>query len=156
MSPSTPGSTDITRRQLLAAAGGVSLAVLLHAPPARARGAEGGADGARLATLTALLAAMGCGPAAGMTPELAAVYVERYSAHMDAADPFLRAYAEAALDDLDRTGIAGREPAAAYAQLEAWARDGRHATRAAAALDLTNLPFDDDEARQAGYALVRS
>ena len=54
------------------------------------------------------------------------------------------------------TGIGGLEPQAALAELVAWSQDGRRAALAAAALDLTQLTFGEDEARQAGYSLSRS
>jgi len=144
--------TSLTRRQLLIGAGGLGLAALLHAPVARADAV----DAARLATLTTLLAAVACGPARGMTDQLAGAYVERFSAYYGEADPHFRAYADAALDDIDATGIRLLDGPAAFAEVEAWAAKGGAPARAAAALDLTNLAFEEDEARQAGYALTRS
>jgi hypothetical protein len=136
---------------LLVYAGGVSLAVLLHAPP-RADAAET----ARLATLAALLSAVACGPAAGMSDGVASAYVDRYSAYYAEADPYFRTYADTALDEIATTDIGLLDPPAAFVAIRAWGEDGEHAARAAAALDLTNLVFEDDEARQAGYALTRS
>src|SRR5215208_3902635 len=143
---------DLTRRQLLVAAGGMSLAMLLHAPPARADAV----DPARLVILTALLGAVACGPAGGMTDGLASAYVDRYSAYYTEADPHFRAYADAALDEIGATGIGLLDSPAALAEIHAWGEDGGHGARAAAALDLTNLSFEEDEARQAGYALTRT
>ena len=149
-----PRRTDVTRRQLLAIAGGMSLAAFLHAAP-QAK-AEDAADAARLATLATLLAAVACGPAAGMNDGVVNAYVESYSTYRADADPFFGTYADAALDEIAATGIAQLDPPAALAEIRAWADDGQHAARAAAALDLTNLVFEEDEARQAGYTLTRS
>jgi hypothetical protein len=147
-----PRRTDATRRQLLVAAGGLSLATLFHVAPARADDA----DQTRLATLAALLAAMACGPGGETTDEIASAYVERYAVFHDEADPHFRAYADAALDEVGAAGIRFLDPPAALAAIRSWAEDGQHAARAAAALDLTRLCFEEDEARQAGYALSRS
>jgi hypothetical protein len=143
---------DLTRRQLLVAAGGLTLAALLHAPPVMADGA----DAERLATLAALLAAVACGPGGDMTDDVASAYVERYSVYRIEADPHFRAYADAALDEIDATGFGLLDPPAALAEIRCWAEEGRHAARAAAALDLTKLCFEEDEARQVGYAFSRS
>jgi hypothetical protein len=148
--PGPTGRADLTRRQLLVYAGGISLAVLLHAPP-RADAAET----ARLATLAALLSAVACGPAAGLTDGVASAYVDRYSTYYAEADPYFRTYADTALDEIAATDIALLDPPAALAAIRAWG-DGEHPARAAAALDLTNLVFEEDEARQVGYALTRS
>ena len=149
-----PGKTDVTRRQLLAIAGGMSLAAFLHAaPPAKA---EDTADAARLATLAALLSAVACGPAAGMNDGVVNAYVESYSTYRADADPFFAAYADAALDEIAATGIAQLDPPAALAELRTWADDGQNAPHAAAALDLTHLAFEEDEARQVGYVLSAS
>jgi hypothetical protein len=145
-------TTDLTRRQLLIAAGGIGLAAFLQASPAR----SDTPDAARLATLAALLGAVACGPAAGMTDAVASAYVERFAASYAGADPHFRAYADGALDEIGATGIRLLDAPAGYAELQSWANDGRHAARAAAALDLTNLAFEDDDSRQAGYALTRS
>jgi hypothetical protein len=144
--------TDTTRRQLLVAAGGVSLAALFYPPPVRADDA----DRARLATLTALFAAVACGPGGETTDDIASAYVERYAAFHEQADPHFRAHADAALDEIGATGIGLLDPPAALATIRSWGEDGQHAVRAAAALDLTRLCFEEDEARQAGYALSRS
>jgi hypothetical protein len=143
---------NLTRRQMLAGAGGLGLAALLHAPVARADVAEA----ARLATLTTLLAAVACGPAGGMTEEVASAYVARFSTYYADADPYFRVYADEALDDIDATGFRLLDPPAALAEITTWAAEGGNPVRAAAALDLTNLAFEEDEARQAGYALTRS
>jgi hypothetical protein len=143
---------ETTRRQLLVAVGGVSLAALLHVPPALADDPEP----ARLATLAALLAAVAYGPGGELTGDVAAAYVERYATYRDQADPYMRAYADASLDEIGATGITLLDPPAAFAAIRSWAEDGTHAARAAAALDLTKLSFEEDEARQAGYALTRS
>jgi hypothetical protein len=145
-------TTDLTRRQLLVAAGGMSLAMLLHAPPARANAV----DPARLATLTALLGAVACGPADGLTDDMASAYVGRFAAYHPEADPYFRAYADAALDEIGATDIGLLDSPAALEQLKAWAGDGRHAARAAAAVTLTTLAFEEVEAHQAGYALTGS
>jgi len=144
--------TNLTRRQVLAGAGSLALAAVLHAPVARADTV----DAARLAVLSALLAAVACGPAGGMTEEVASAYVDRFSAYYADADPYLRAYADEALDDIDATGIRLLDAPAALAEITTWAGEGGNPARAAAALDLTNLAFEEDEARQAGYALTRS
>ena len=147
----SPGKTDVTRRQLLAIAGGMSLAALLHtAPQAKA---EDTADALRLATLATLLSAVACGPAAGMNDGIVDAYVESYATYRADADPFFGTYADAALDEIAATGIAQLDPPAALAELRAWADDASNAQRAAAALDLTHLAFEDDEARQVGYVL---
>ena len=138
-----------TRRHLLVAAGGVGLAAVFHTPPARADDA----DSTRLATLAALLAAVACGPGGGMTDDIASAYLERYSAFREQADPYFVVYADASLDELGATGIALLDPPAALAAIRSWGEDGQHAARAAAALDLTRLCFEEDDARQAGYAL---
>jgi len=143
---------ETTRRQLLVAAGGISLAALLRASPALADDPET----ARLATLAALLAAVARGPAGEMSDEVAAAYVKRYAAYHDEADPYFGAYADAALDEIGATGITLLDPPAALAAIRSWSEDGTHATRAAAALDLTRLSFEEDEARQVGYAFTRS
>jgi hypothetical protein len=141
-----PWNTDVTRRQLLIVAGGMSLAALLHARPASADVA----DAQRLDTLAALLAAVACGPGGEMTGDVASAYVESYSAYCSVADPHFRAYADAALDEIGATGIGLLDPPAGLAQIRSWAEDGEHAARAAAALDLTRLCFEEDEARQVG------
>jgi hypothetical protein len=144
--------TDLTRRQLLVCAGGMSLAAFVHhAPGARA---EETADAARLATLAALLSAVACAPAAGMPDGVVHAYIERYSAYQAESDPYFRAYADAALDEIGATGIGLLDPPAALAEIRSWAEDGRYAHRAAAALDLTQLSFEEDEARQVGSALT--
>lgn len=140
-----------TRRQLLITAGGVSVAALFRAPPVIAEDL----DATRLATLTALLAAVACGPGE-FTGDVASAYVERYAAFHDQADPCFTAYADAALDEIGGTGVTMLDPPAAYAAIRSWGEDGQHAARAAAALDLTRLSFEEDEARQVGYALSRS
>jgi hypothetical protein len=148
---------DVTRRQLLVAAGGLTVAALLRASPVRADDAvAGAAEAARLATLAALLAAVATGPAGGMDDAIAAAYIDRFRAYRAEADPIFLAYADATLDDVAATGIGGLEPQAAYSELVAWSVDGRRAALAGAALDLTQLTFGEDEARQAGYAFSRS
>ena len=143
---------DLTRRQLLVVAGAMGVAALLRAPS----GADA-SETSRLATLATLLAAVGCGPAAGMTEGVMSAYVDRYSAYCaEAADPYFCAYADAALDEIAATGIGRLDPPAALAEIGSWAEDGQHAARAAAALDLTALVFGEDEAQQVGYALSRS
>jgi hypothetical protein len=147
----------VTRRQLLVAAGGLTVAVLLR--PSRAHADDdvaGAADAARLTTLAALLAAVATGPAGGMDEALSAAYVDCYRAYRADADPVFVAYADATLDEVAATGIGGLEPQAALAELVAWSQDGRRAELAASALDLTHLSFGEDEARQAGYSLSRS
>ena len=148
---------DVTRRQLLVAAGGLTVAALIRTSPARAEhDVAGAADAARLATLGALLAAVATGPAGGMDDAIAAAYVTGYRAYRADADPVFLAYADATLDEIGATGIGGLAPQAAYAELLAWSEDGRRAALAAAALDLTQLTFGEDEARQAGYSFSRS
>jgi hypothetical protein len=148
---------DVTRRQLLVAAGGLTVAALIRTSPARAdHDAAGAAEAARLATLAALLAAVATGPAGGMDDAIAAAYVTGYRAYRADADPLFLAYADATLDEIGATGIGALEPQAAYAELVAWSVDGRRAALAAAAVDLTQLAFGEDEARQAGYSLSRS
>ena len=147
----------MTRRQLLVAAGGLTVVALL--PPSRARaddGVAGAADAVRFATLAALLAAVATGPAGGMDDAVAAAYVDRYRAYCAEADPVFVAYADATLDEVAATGIGGLEPQAAFAELVAWSEEGRRAGLAAAALGLTQLTFGEDEARQPGYSLSRS
>jgi hypothetical protein len=141
---------------LLVAAGALSLAAWVPATPVRADTAADDADAARRATLAALLAAVACGPGGGMTDEVASAYVDRYSVYQTEADPHFRAYAGAALDEIGATGIGLLDPPAALAEIRSWAEDGKHAARAAAALDLTRLCFEEDEARQVGYAFSRS
>ncbi len=149
-----PGSTDLTRRQLLVAAGGVSLAVLVHAPPARAAEAV---EAERLGTLAAVLGALACGPLSGLTDAGAAAYVEDFAAFRAAGDQHFRRYADRALDDIGATGFALFEPEAAYAELQRWAARPDLAERAAAALDLATLTFATDvDGHQAGYALTGS
>ena len=148
---STPGFPGLTRRQLLVGAGGMSLAILLRATRADA---EDPADAARLATLATVLSAVACGPAAGMTDGVVAAYVDRYAAYHAEADPHFCAYADAALDDIGGTGIALLDPPAALAEIRSWAEDSRYTGRAASALDLAHLTFEEDEARQVGYALT--
>jgi hypothetical protein len=148
---------DVTRRQLLVAAGGLTVVALLR--PSRVGAADdvaGAAEAARFATLAALLAAVATGPADGMDDAIAAAYVDCYRTYCADADPVFVAYANATLDEVGATGIGGLEPQAALAELVAWGTEGRRAGLAAAALDLTNLTFGEDEARQAGYALSRS
>ena len=147
---------DVTRRQLLIAAGGLTVAALMHSSPARAEHDAGAADAARLATLGALLAAVATGPAGGMNDAIAAAYVNGYRAYRADADPVFLAYADETLDEIGATGIGGLKPQAAFAELVAWSEDGRHAALASAALDLTQLAFGEDETRQAGYSLSRS
>jgi hypothetical protein len=148
---------DVTRRQLLVVAGGLTVAALLRASPVRADDDVGDvADDRRLATLAVLVAAVAAGPAGGMNDDLIAVYVERYRTYRVAADPHFVAYADAALDDIGSTAIARLAPDEALGRIRSWGEDGQHAARAAAALDLTNLSFEEDEARQAGYSLSRS
>ena len=144
---------DVTRRQLLIAAGGLTVAALIRTSPARA---EHDVEAARLATLAALLAAVATGPARGMDDAIVAAYVAGYRAYHAEGDPVFLAYADATLDEIGATGIGGLEPQAAYAELVAWSTDGRRVALAAAALDLTQLTFGEDEARQAGYSLARS
>ena len=146
-----PHGTDVTRRQLLAIAGGMSLAAFLHAAP-QAK-AEDTADAARLATLATLLSAVACGPVAGMNDGVVNAYVESYSTYRAEADPVFGAYADAALDEIAATGIAQLDPPGALAEIRAWADDDQNAPRAAAALDLTHLAFEEDDARQVGYVL---
>src|SRR3954447_4770003 len=148
---------DVTRRQLLVAAGGLTVVALLR--PSRVCADEdvaGATEAARLATLAALVAAVAAGPAGGMDDAVAAAYVDRYRAYCADADPAFAAYANATLDEVGASGIGRLEPQAALAELVAWGKEGRGAGLAAAALDLTNLTFGEDEARQAGYALSRS
>jgi hypothetical protein len=143
---------DLTRRQLLVVAGAMGLAALLHSPPS-----ADASETTRLATLAALLAAVACGPAAGMTEGVISAYVDRYSAYYaEEADPYFCAYADAALDEIAATGIGLLDPPTALAEIGSWAEDGQHAARAAAALDLTKLVFEEHEAQQVGYALTRS
>lgn len=143
----------MTRRQLLAIAGGMSLAAFVHAAP-QAK-AEDTADAVRLATLATLLSAVACGPAAGMNDGVVNAYVESYSTYRADADPIFGTYADAALDEIAATGIAQLDPPAALAEIRAWA-DGQDAPRAAAALELTHLAFEEDDARQVGYVLSAS
>ena len=155
LDPSPAGvsrKTDLTRRHLLAYAGGLSLAALLHTTPNAT--ADEAADAARLATLATLVSAVACGPAAGMTDGVVEAYVAGYAAYRAEADPYFLAYANAALDDIGATGIRLLDPPAALAEIRSWGEDGRHAERAAAALDLTHLAFEEDEVRQVGYALT--
>jgi hypothetical protein len=148
---------DVTRRQLLVAAGGLSVAALLYSSPARAEHDPArAAEAARLATLAALLAAVATGPARGMDGPIAAAYVDRYRAYRTEADPVYLAYLDAALDEIGATGFGRLEPQAAYTELVAWSVDGRRARLAAAGLNLTQLAFDEDEARQVGFSLSRS
>jgi hypothetical protein len=147
----------VTRRQLLVAAGGLTVAVLLR--PSRAHADDdvvGAAEAARFTTLAALLAAVATGPAGGMDDALAAAYVDCYRAYRADADPVFVAYADATLDEVGATGIGALEPHAAMAELVTWSQDGRRAQLAASALDLTHLTFGEDEARQAGYSLSGS
>ena len=148
----------MTRRQLLVAAGGLTVAVLLRPSPALAGddGVAGAAEAARFTTLAALLAAVATGPAGGMDDPVAAAYVDGYRAYRADADPVFVAYADATLDEVMATGIVGLEPQDALAELVAWSKDGRRAGLAASALDLTHLTFGEDEARQAGYSLSGS
>ena len=148
---------DVTRRQLLVAAGGLTVAALIRSSSARAEhDVAGAAEAARLATLAALLAAVATGPAGGMNDAIAAAYVAGYRAYHADGDPLFLAYADATLDQIGATGIGALEPQAAFAELVAWSEDGRRAALAAAALDLTQLSFGEDEARQTGYSLSGS
>ena len=148
-----PRKADLTRRQLFVAAGGMTVAPFLRTSPASADGDVG--DARRLATLAALVAAAATGPAGGVNDDLVAADVERVRRFRSEADPFFPAYADAALDDINATGFGVLAPIEALAQIRGWGEDGQHAARAAAALDLTHLCFDEDEAKQAGYSVSR-
>lgn len=148
-------NAGLTRRRLLVTVGGVTVAAFLCPSAVLADDDVAAAPRAeRPATLAALLAAVAAGPAGGMNDGVIAAYVERYSAYRAEADPVFVAYADAALDDIGATGIGRLEPPAALAQIRSWAEDGQHAARAAAALDLTRLAFEEDEARQAGLLVL--
>jgi hypothetical protein len=115
-------------------------------------------DAPQTATLDTVLSALALGPAAGLGAAERAASLRHFAKRYTHADEHLRAYADAALDELEAGvpgGFSGLDAAAALAQLTAWHGDTTRAPLVASALTLAGLhPDGDDEARQAGFALT--
>ena len=141
------------------AAGGAGFTVLagryLLSPPV-ATGDEGTLDARRAATLLSVVAAVSLGPAVGLGADERALYGDAFVAYYEAADSHFRGFADATLDDVEAAvpgGYSSLSAGDALTELTRWSTvDGRQSL-AAGALVLSDMSFEEDESRQAGYAL---
>jgi hypothetical protein len=161
----------LTRRQVLVSAGGASLVLLAPGWLSAGRPEVALADDAviapvRLATYAAVVTALVQDPGVQLEADTAAVTVDDFATHYAAADESFRAWAEAALDEINRApggdGFAQLQPADAYAALRGWSSAGpddaevpdQRRGLAATALALASLTFAEDELRMMGYTLT--
>jgi hypothetical protein len=141
----------LTRREALQGAG-ASLLGLVLAGPASAYADDGtgaGLDPAHAATLTAVVAALAQGPAAGVDPD---AYTAGFTAFYRDSEPAFQHHAALALERL--APLAAMDAASAYAELQIMTLDPGRQLDAADALTLGGLSFEADDLRQAGYYLV--
>jgi hypothetical protein len=106
-------------------------------------------DPARAATMTALVAALAAGPAAGVDPD---AYTADFAAFYAASEPPFRGLADGALDRL--APLAEMGPVAGLAALEAMTFDPARRLDVADGLTLAGLTFGSEERGEAGYVLA--
>ena len=141
-----------TRRRALQGAGAAFVALALFGP--RIADAEVVEPDtilapARAATLTALVAALALGPAAGVDPD---AYTPEFAAYYTAGEPAFRELADSALDRL--AGLAAVEPVAGLEALKAMAFDPTRRLDLADGLALAGLQFGRADGREPGYYLT--
>jgi hypothetical protein len=141
-----------TRRSALQGAGAAFVALALFGPRiADAEVVEHGTDLAptRAATLTALVAALALGPAAGVDPD---AYTTEFAAYYATAEPAFRKLARGTLDRL--AGLAAMEPVDGLAALKTMAFDPARRLELADGLALAGLAFGRADGRGPGYYLT--
>lgn len=113
-------------------------------------------DARRAGTLASVLAALSLGPAVGLRAEERTLYGDAFAAHYAAADPHFRSFADATLDDVEAAvpgGYSTLSAGDALAELTRWSTTNGRQPLAACALVLAGMSFEEDDARQVGYAL---
>ena len=143
-----------TRRQVLQGAGAALLSLGLLGPRlaiAEEGEAEAGwaLEPARAATMTALVAALTLGPAAGVEPD---AHAADFATFYATASPPFRELADGALDRL--APLTGMSVAEGYAALKDMTLDPTRQLDVADGLTLANLTFEAHERHEAGYFLA--
>jgi hypothetical protein len=141
-----------TRRQALLGAGAALFGIVLLGPRVAVAGEPNPAmalDPVRAATMTALIAALAVGPAAGVDPE---AYAADFAAFYAASEPPFRGLADGALDRL--TALTSMDPDAGLGALKAMAFDPARRLDVADGLTLAGLTFGDGERSRDGYFLA--
>jgi hypothetical protein len=141
-----------TRRRALQGAGAAFIGLALFGPRiAAADVIEHGTDlaPARAATLTAIVAALALGPAAGVDPD---AYTTDFAVYYAAGEPAFRELAEGALDHL--APLASMEPETGLATLKAMTFDPASQLDVADGLMLAGLTFGLEQRGGAGYFLA--
>ena len=125
---------------------------LLGLTAKRAAADDTALDATRAAVLTALLAALACGPAPALDT---AAYADDFDAYYGTAHEPFRRYVDGGLDALGaESAFMTAEPAEAVALMQDWAVDPDRQLLVSRALDLGSLTFEESELKQAGLALV--
>ena len=142
-----------TRRRMLQSTGAAILGAGLLGLTAKQAAADDTALGAaRTAALTALLAALACGPAPALDT---AAYAEDFDAYYATAHEPFRRYVDDGLDALGaETAFMVAEPAEAATLMQGWAAEPDRQLLVSRALELGSLTFEECELKMAGLALV--
>jgi hypothetical protein len=141
-----------TRRRALQGAAAAFVGVALFGPriaDADAIEQETDLAPARAATLTALVAALALGPAAGVDP---VAYTTDFAAYYVTSEPDFRELADCALDHLEP--LAAMEPSAGFAALKAMTFDPACRLDVADGLMLAGITFGREQRDGAGYFLA--
>src|SRR4051794_8191641 len=143
----------MTRRRMLQGTGAALLGAGLLGVVAKQAAADDSAlDPTRAAALTALLAALACGPAPTLDT---AAYADDFDAYYATAHVPFRRYVDDGLDAPGaETAFMVADPADAVALMQDWALDPDRQLLVSRALELGSLTFEESELKQAGLALV--